>query len=61
MFRQNCVGNKSPASKFVEVLARINFPVHLFEEISSADHAALRQTDRVTRSWREGGLDLQEI
>ena len=61
MFRQNSVGNESPASKFVEVLARVNLPVHLFEEISSVEDTTLRQAERTARSRAEGGLDLQEI
>ena len=61
MFRQNCVRNETPAGKFVEVLARINFPVHLFEKIGRRDHAALGQTERVARSRSYGRLHLQEI
>ena len=45
VFRQNCVGNKSSASKFVEVLTRINIPVHLLQEVSSVNDAALSQTE----------------
>ena len=61
MFRQNGVGNKAPAGKLVEILARINLPVHLLEQICSVHHAALREADRVAWSRSEGGLDLQEI
>ena len=61
MFRQNCVRNETPAGKFVEVLARINFPVHLFEKIGSRHHAALGQADRAAGGLREGGLHRQEI
>ena len=61
MFRQNCVGNKSSASKFVEVVARINIPVHLLEEVSSVNDAALRETEGAAGSRAEGGLHLQEI
>ena len=54
MFRQNSVGNESPASKFVEVLARANIPVHFSEEISSAGDAAFGQAERTG-----GGLHLK--
>ena len=50
MFRQNSVGNESPASKFVEVLARANIPVHLSEEISSGGDAAFGQAERTVTS-----------